>query len=173
MVAGELRCRLRLSRVPGSVATYTATDPEGDDLDWSLSGNDADSTSPLRPECSASRVRPNFEEPSDSDTDKVYDVTVEASDGTYADLVDVSVTVTDIQEVPITNPATQVGRYGDHRQRDHRQDPRRRGLGHLPHRAPEARTYHGPGGLRPGQLLCLAPSKVRAPTPTMATCVSA
>ena len=50
---------------------------------------------------------PNFEEPSDSDKDNVYDVIVEVTDSTYSDSADVSVTVTDIQEVPITNPATQ------------------------------------------------------------------
>ena len=90
----------------GSVAIYTATDPEGDDLDWSLSGGDADAFSIEAGVLSFSSA-PNFEEPSDSDKDNVHDVTVEASDGTYSDSAHVSVTVTDVQEVPITNPATQ------------------------------------------------------------------
>ena len=90
----------------GSVATYTATDPEGDDLDWSLSGGDAGAFS-IDEGALSFTSSPNYEEPSDSDKDNVYDVTVEASDGTYSDSADVSVTVTDVQEVPITNPATQ------------------------------------------------------------------
>ena len=90
----------------GSVATYRATDPEGDDLDWLLSGGDADAFSIEAGVLSFSSA-PNFEEPSDSDKDNVYDVIVEVTDSTYSDSADVSVTVTDIQEVPITNPATQ------------------------------------------------------------------
>ena len=90
----------------GSVATYTATDPEGDDLDWSLSGGDAGAFS-IDEGALSFTSSPNYEEPSDSDKDNVYDVTVEASDGTYSNSADVSVTVTDVQEVPITNPATQ------------------------------------------------------------------
>ena len=89
-----------------SVATYTATDPEGDDLHWSLSGSDADDFSIEAGVLSFSSA-PNYEEPSDSDKDNVYDVTVKVSDGTYSDAADVSVTVNDVQEVPITNPATQ------------------------------------------------------------------
>ena len=90
----------------GSVATYTADDPEGDDLHWSLSGDDADAFSIEEGMLSFSSA-PNFEEPSDSGTDNIYEVSVEVSDGSYSDSTDVSVTVTDIQEVPITSLATQ------------------------------------------------------------------
>ena len=51
--------------------------------------------------------KPNYEEPSDSGADNNYVTTVQASDGTYTASLDMSVTVTDIQEVPITNAATQ------------------------------------------------------------------
>ena len=90
----------------GSVAAYTASDPEGDELTWSLSGDDSDAFSIAAGVLSFAN-KPNYEEPSDSGTDNIYVITVQASDGTYTASLDVSVTVTDIQEVPITNAATQ------------------------------------------------------------------
>ena len=90
----------------GSVAAYTASDPEGDELTWSLSGDDSDAFS-IAAGVLTFANKPNYEEPSDSGTDNIYVITVQASDGTYTASLDVSVTVTDIQEVPITNAATQ------------------------------------------------------------------
>ena len=90
----------------GSVAAYTASDPEGDELTWSLSGDDSDAFSIAAGVLNFAN-KPNYEEPSDSGTDNIYVITVQASDGTYTASLDVSVTVTDIQEVPITNAATQ------------------------------------------------------------------
>ena len=90
----------------GSVATYTATDPEGDQLTWSVSGDDADDFSVAAGILNFATA-PNFEEPADSDTDNIYAVTVQASDGTYAASLNVSVTVTDIQELTIINSSTQ------------------------------------------------------------------
>ena len=90
----------------GSVAAYTASDPEGDELTWSLSGDDSDAFS-IAAGALTFANKPNYEEPSDSGADNNYVITVQASDGTYTASLDVSVTVTDIQEVPITNAATQ------------------------------------------------------------------
>ena len=90
----------------GSVAAYTASDPEGDELTWSLSGDDSDAFS-IAAGALTFANKPNYEEPSDSGADNIYVITVQASDGTYTASLDVSVTVTDIQEVPITNAATQ------------------------------------------------------------------
>ena len=90
----------------GSVAAYTASDPEGDELTWSLSGDDSDAFS-IAAGALTFATSPNYEEPSDSGADNIYVITVQASDGTYTASLDVSVTVTDIQEVPITNAATQ------------------------------------------------------------------
>ena len=90
----------------GSVAAYTASDPEGDELTWSLSGDDSDAFS-IAAGALTFANKPNYEDPSDSGTDNNYVITVQASDGTYTASLDVSVTVTDIQEVPITNAATQ------------------------------------------------------------------
>ena len=89
-----------------SVASYTASDPEGDELAWSLSGDDSDAFS-IAAGALTFANKPNYEEPSDSGADNNYVITVQASDGTYTASLDVSVTVTDIQEVPITNAATQ------------------------------------------------------------------
>ena len=90
----------------GSVAEYSGTDPEGDDLGWSVSGDDSDAFS-IDGGVLSFATAPDYEQPSDASDDNVYEVTVEVSDGTYTDTLGVSVTVTDIQEVPITNPATQ------------------------------------------------------------------
>ena len=90
----------------GSVATYTGSDPEGDALTWSVSGSDADDFS-IEAGVLSFADRPNYEEPSDCDSDNVYDVNVNVSDGTYGDSVSASVTVADIQEVPITNADSQ------------------------------------------------------------------
>ena len=90
----------------GSVGSYAGNDPEGDDLEWSLSGDD-DDTFTIEGGVLSFATAPNFETPSDSGSNNVYEVTVEVSDGTYSDSLGVSVTVTDIQEVPITNSATQ------------------------------------------------------------------
>ena len=43
---------------------------------------------------------PNYEVPSDSDTDKEYSVTVAATDGTNPVEQDVTVTVTDVNDPP-------------------------------------------------------------------------
>ena len=85
----------------GAVGTYTSSVA---DVMWSLSGPDMDDftisggvlefTSP-----------PDFESPTDADTDNEYMVTVEATDGEITDTVSVTVTVTDMDEVP---PAVEV-----------------------------------------------------------------
>ena len=94
--------------------TYRATDPEGlDTVTWSLGGADArfffihdergefffSETSP-----------PDFETratPGQTDNFVVYNVTVQASDGTYTSTLPVTVTVTDVNEGPeVSGPAT-------------------------------------------------------------------
>ena len=90
----------------GSVATYTGSDPEGDALTWSVSGDDSDAFVTEAGVLSFAD-KPDYEEPSDTDSNNVYDVNVNVSDGTYSDSVSASVTVADIQEVPITDADTQ------------------------------------------------------------------
>ena len=82
----------------GPVATYTATDPESATITWSLEGDDAADF-----EISASGVLtfgspPDHENPADADQDNVYEVTVKASAGTNEDTLDVTITVTNVDE---------------------------------------------------------------------------
>ena len=69
------------------VATYTATNPDPDNITitWSLAGADADKFD-IIPDGDTGVLRfkntPDFENPPDADGDGVYEVTVSASDGT-------------------------------------------------------------------------------------------
>ena len=85
----------------GPVAEYSATDPEDDNITWSLAGTD------LRDfEISDSGVltfsqKPDYEDPDDSGRNNEYRVTVQASDGRRTGTLDVTVTVTDLDEPPV------------------------------------------------------------------------
>ena len=91
----------------GSVETYSATDPEGEGITWSIEGTDA-----ARFEISESgglsfKSSPDYEKPRDANKDNVYEVTVSASDGNLESTLDVEVTVTDVNEgVTISGAAT-------------------------------------------------------------------
>ena len=95
-----------------AVATYSATDANGDDVavTWSLSGTDSGTLS-----ISANRELtfndttfpkgPDFETPADGtegNRDNVYQVTVEADDGTEVGKLDVTVTVVDVNDDVLT-----------------------------------------------------------------------
>ncbi|WP_420623686.1 cadherin domain-containing protein [Candidatus Poriferisodalis sp.] len=80
-----------------AVATFTATDAEGDPVTWSLGGADA-----ARFDIAAGtlgfRSPPDFEMPADAGADNVYDVAVQASDGEGTTNRHVTVTVFDVDE---------------------------------------------------------------------------
>ena len=83
-----------------TLATYTSTGPESASTTWSLSGDDAGdfSISSSGGELSFAGT-PDFENPADADGDNVYEVTIEAADGTYtAAPLAVTVTVTNKNE---------------------------------------------------------------------------
>ena len=91
----------------GAVATYTAVDPESDDsITWSVSGTDArrftiNSTGVL-----TFKASPDFELPRDANQNNIYEITVSVSDGNLTAEVDVTVTVTNVNEAPkVTGPA--------------------------------------------------------------------
>ena len=91
----------------GAVATYTAANPESDDsITWSVSGTDArrfviNSTGAL-----SFKRSPDFELPRDANQNNVYEITITASDGNLSAEVDVTVTVTNVNEAPtVTGPA--------------------------------------------------------------------
>ena len=94
-----------------AVETYTASGPNAAMATWSLSGPDAlDFT--ITGGVLAFTARPDFENPADADTDNMYDVTVEADDGTYMDTRAVTVTVTNEDEpgaVSLSSQAPVVG----------------------------------------------------------------
>ena len=81
------------------VATYTATDPENGQIVWSLSGTDGADFSIIRGDLSFN-AGPDYEDPTDANTDNVYDVTVEASDGANTVTLAATVTVTNVNEPP-------------------------------------------------------------------------
>ena len=81
----------------GSVATYTATDPERDRISWSLAGSDSGHFTIDRGALSF-RAAPDFENPVDANRDNVYQVTVRASDGPNEGTLPVTVTVTNVDE---------------------------------------------------------------------------
>ena len=75
------------------VAGYTAADPEGATVRWSLSGDDADDFSISAGGLLSFNASPDFEDAQDADTTNTYQVTVEATDGT-TDKVTLAVTIT-------------------------------------------------------------------------------
>ena len=100
-----------------SVATYGATDPNGDTISWSLPNTTFETD---RGDFSISsggvlsfKSSPNYESPHDSDQNNVYKVTVRASDGRGGtDDRDVTVTVTNVDEpggVGLSSTSPQVG----------------------------------------------------------------
>ena len=85
---------------------YTATDPEGAIVTLTLSGDDGDKfelTDTVALNDTAKQLdfkeKPDFENPGDMNEDNVYEVTVVASDGANAGMLDVTIKVTDMPEV--------------------------------------------------------------------------
>jgi kexin len=91
----------------GSVGSYSAVDPEGSAVTWGLSGDDAAGLQISSAGVLSFATAPDFESAGDADGDNVYEVTVEASDGSMAGTLDVEVAVTDVNEPPVlSGPAT-------------------------------------------------------------------
>ena len=85
----------------GSIYTAQATDPEGATLTYSASGTDAG----LFDLDSASgeltfKQSPNFEQPTDQDSNNVYNLDIAATDGANSASQAVTVTVADVNEAP-------------------------------------------------------------------------
>ena len=64
----------------GAVATYKATDPEGDSVAWTLSGTDKGDLSISSGGVLRFASTPNYEGPTDSNTNNIYSFTVVATD---------------------------------------------------------------------------------------------
>ena len=100
-----------------AVATYTL--PGSDNaITWSLSGDDGDDFSIAGSSATSRQLKftssPNYEDPTDADTDNQYDVTIQASDGTNTSMLQVTVFVTnvlrDADELPVIVGTAQVGK---------------------------------------------------------------
>ena len=94
------------------VATYTASGADASGATWSLEGEDVDDfrVSPTGGVLTF-RTLPNFEAPTDANTDNTYSVTVKASKGNISDTRTVTVTVTNEDEggtVTISSPGNEV-----------------------------------------------------------------
>ena len=80
--------------------TFRATDPEGSDITWAVSGDDGGHFAIYQGMLTLKRI-PNFENPVDDDGDNVYEVTVVARDDAFnSGTLAVTVTVTDQNEGP-------------------------------------------------------------------------
>ena len=93
------------------VETYTATGPESANVRWSLTGDDERAFRISSAGVLTFRSSPDFENPGSADNDNVYDVTVNAADGTYTDTHAVRVTVTDADDSGTQQPTGVVARY--------------------------------------------------------------
>ena len=81
-----------------AVVTYTAVGPGAASADWTLEGADADIFS-ITDGVLTFNAMPDYETPTDATMNNVYVVRVKADDGTYSDTHDVTVIVTDVDEV--------------------------------------------------------------------------
>ena len=82
-----------------AVADYTATDPEGTQIFWALTGDDSDDFSISTSGVLTFVASPDYENPADTGTNNVYNVTVEASDtNSSTSTLSVTVTVTNLDE---------------------------------------------------------------------------
>ena len=88
----------RAEDATGPVATYTSTGPESASTRWALAGDDRGDFRISSAGVLTFRVTPDYEAPTDANTDNEYSVTVVANDGTNTAIVNVTVTVTDVDE---------------------------------------------------------------------------
>ena len=98
-VAGEAFIKYE-ENATSMVATYTAVDPEGAEIVWSLGGDDAALFS-IEGGMLTFKSAPDFEMAADMDGDNMYSVTVQATDETgNMGTKDVTVEVTNVDEKP-------------------------------------------------------------------------
>ena len=85
-----------------AIGPYTASGPGATSATWTLEGDDADDFVVEGSGASAMlkfSSPPDYENPTDLGTDNTYQVTVKATDGTYMDTHDVTVAVTNVEEL--------------------------------------------------------------------------
>ena len=87
------------------VHTYAANDPENGTITWKVAGTDSSAFS-IGGGALTFVASPDFEAPTDTDSNNTYLVTVQASDGTNTSPLDVTVTVTNVNEPPAFSAET-------------------------------------------------------------------
>ncbi len=87
---------MNISVVENQTAAFTvnATDPNGDTLTYSLSGDDASLLTITNQGVVTFITAPDFEDPSDSDTNNVYKITATVTDGSLSANANFEITVT-------------------------------------------------------------------------------
>ena len=87
---------MNISVVENQISAFTvnATDPNGDTLTYSLSGDDASLLSISNQGVVTFNTAPDFENPSDGDANNVYKITVTVSDGSLNATANFEITVT-------------------------------------------------------------------------------
>ncbi|MCY4575562.1 MAG: cadherin domain-containing protein [Chloroflexi bacterium] len=93
------------------VTTFRATDPEGEDIVWTLTGTDEQDFTIVGGVLRFASS-PNFEAAADANTDNTYEITVNASDGTNSATEDLTIAVTNVEEpgtVTLSTLQPQVG----------------------------------------------------------------
>ena len=88
-----------------AVTTVTATDADLNTIVYSISGGADAALFSIDPNTGALTfiAAPNYELPADANADNIYEVTVQASDGTATDTQAISVTVTNVLELVVTS----------------------------------------------------------------------
>ena len=84
----------------GPVASYVATDADGDAITYYLGGTDAHLFNLAADGTLSFKTPPSFDAPSDSGRNNIYELSVTATDGIRADSRNVTVTVADADLIP-------------------------------------------------------------------------
>ena len=85
----------------GAVAAYAAANPEDDaPIVWAVGGTDARRFAISSTGVLTFKAPPDFELPRDANQNNIYEITITASDGNLSAAVDVTVTVTNVNEAP-------------------------------------------------------------------------
>ena len=80
-----------------NVLSVTVEDVEDDVIGYSLSGNDAEKLSISTSGAITFKTNPDFETPTDTNSDNTYEITIEASDGTDIVSDDLIITILDVE----------------------------------------------------------------------------
>ena len=107
-ISGMINVKYAENGTQDAVETYTALGPDADMATWTLEGADAGEFDISSGGELTFVSAPDYENPADADMDNTYMVTVKATDDTYTDTHEVTVKVTNVDELEtVTLSATQ------------------------------------------------------------------